>query len=336
MNTSSCPTRRAVSLPLTMLLSIGIFVSACLAAPATANTYPDKPIKLVAGTAPGGTVDKIARSLAKHLYARLGQPVVVDNRPGAGGTIAAEVLAAAAPDGYTLSINSLPTVAITPVMEKVRYNPMKDFQSISKIGSQQYVLLVPAGSKVQTVVDLVAQAKATPGGISYSSAGLGTGGHLAGELLSQMTGLQMLHVPYKGVAPAINDVIGGMVSITFATTGSSQGVVEGKKVRPIATTGKRRSQAYPNLPTMLESGFADYELSTWYGLSVPAKTPPAIVALLNREVNVWLSDKKVQEDFISDGVELQGGSPEEFTAFQIAEQQRWRKILERAGLAYAK
>lgn len=320
--------RKALTRGVTLLLGLTLSAISVMA-----QTYPDKPIKLIAGTAPAGTVDKIARSLAKHLFSRLGQPVVVDNRPGAGGTIATEALAAAAPDGYTLSINSLPTIAITPVLEKVRYDPIKDFQSVAKIGSQPYVLLVPFGSKVQTVADLVAQAKAAAGGFSYSSAGRGTGGHLTGELFSQMSGVPMLHVPYKGVAPAINDVIGGMVSIAFATTGSSQGVVAGNKVRPIATTGARRSKAYPNLPTMQEAGFADYEVSTWYGLSAPAKTPPAVVALLNREVNAWLSDKKVQDEFASDGFEFQGGSPEEYRAFEISEQQRWRKILERAGLA---
>jgi len=336
MKLSWRPHCNAAFAPAAVLLGIGILTSVCMISPVAAQSYPDKPIKLVAGTAPGGTVDKIARSVAKHLYTQLGQPVVVDNRPGAGGTLAADAVATAAPDGYTLSINSLPTVAITPVMEKVRYDPIRDFKAVARIGSQAYVLLVPVESKVLTVADLVAQAKATPGGISYSSAGRGTGGHLAGELFSQMTGVKMLHVPYRGVAPAINDVISGAVSMTFATTGSSHGAVDGKKLRPIATTGLRRSQAYPNLPTMQEAGFAGYEVSTWYGLSVPAKTPAAIVTRLNREVNSWLSDKKVQEDFTSDGIELQGSTPQEFTEFQIAEQQRWRKILERAGLAYAK
>ena len=146
----------------------------------------------------------------------------------------------------------------------------------------------------------------------------------------------MLHVPYKGVAPAINDVVGGIVSVTFATTGSSQGVVDGRKLRPIATTGAQRSPAYPQLPTMQEAGFAGYEVSTWYGLSAPAKTPKAIIDLLNKELNTFLSDKKVQEDFSSDGIVLKGGSPEEFRRFEEAEQVRWRGVLEKAGLAHAK
>lgn len=315
------------------LFALGM-VSLAMAS-AMAQTYPDRPIKMIVGTAPGGTFDKIGRSLSRHLQDRLGQPVVVDNRPGAGGTVATEFAARSAPDGYTVVIVATPTVAVTPVMEKVRYDPIKDFQAVSMVGSQPYVLLVPFASKVQTVADLVAQAKATPNGLSYASAGRGTGGHLAGELFSQSSGVPMLHVPYKGVAPAINDVIGGLVSITFSTTGSSQGVVDGKKVRPIASTGRTRSQAYPNLMTMQEAGFKDYEISSWYGISVPANTPPAIVAILNREVNAWLADKKVREDFTTDGVELHGSSAEEFTAFQIAEQQRWRKILEKAGLAAA-
>ena len=323
--------RKALTCGITLLL--GLTLAATMA---QAQTYPDKPIKLIAGTAPAGTVDKIARSLAQHLNTRLGQPVVVDNRPGAGGTISAEALVAAAPDGYILTISSLPTTAITPFMEKVRYDPIKGTQPISRIGSQPYVLLVPAASKAQTVADLVAQAKAMAGTFSYSSAGRGTGGHLAGELFSQMSGVPMLHVPYKGVAPAIADVIGGVVSMTFASIGSSQGLVAGKKLRPIAVTGITRSPTYPNVPTMQEAGFAGFDVSTWYGLSAPAKTPPAIVTLLSREVNLWLADKKVQEDFSSDGIELHGSSPEEYRAFEIAEQQRWRTILERAGLANAK
>lgn len=311
-------------------------LAACMlaAAPAMAQNYPTRPVRIIAGTAAGGTVDKIARAVANHLSQRLGQPFVVENKAGAGGTLASELAAAAAPDGYTLSISTVAGVALQPVLEKVRYDPIKDFKAVGLVGLQPYVLLVPFDSKAQTVRDVVEQARANTGKFSYSSAGRGTGGHLGGELLSQLSNVPMLHVPYKGVAPAINDVVGGFVSVTFATTGSSQGVVEGKKLRPLATTGAQRSQAYPQLPTMQEAGFAGYELSTWYGLSAPAKTPAAIVALLNKELNTLLADKKVQEDFASDGIQLQGGSPEDFRKFEEEEQVRWRAVLEKAGLAY--
>ncbi len=303
-------------------------------APALAQTYPNKPVRIIAGTAAGGTVDKIARAVANHLSQRLGQPFVVENKAGAGGTMASELVAAAPPDGYTLAINTVAGVALQPVLEKVRYDPIKDFKAIGLVGLQPYVLLVPFDSKAQTVRDVVEQARANTGKFSYSSAGNGTGGHLGGELLSQLSGVPLLHVPYKGVAPAINDVVGGFVSVTFATTGSSQGVVEGKKLRPLATTGLQRSPAYPQLPTMQEAGYPGYELSTWYGLSAPAKTPQAIVDLLNKELNTMLADKKIQEDFSSDGIVLKGGSPEDFRKFEEAEQVRWRGVLEKAGLAY--
>ena len=312
-----------------------LFIAALLglaAAAAAAQNYPSKPIKMIAGTAPGGTVDKLARAIGKHLSERLGQPVVVENRPGAGGTMAAEAVAAAPPDGYTITIASAPTTVITPLLEKVRYDPLRDFQPVGFIGAQPYVLLVPPASKAQTVRDVLTVAKGQADGLSYSSAGRGTGGHLAGELLSQVAGVPMLHIPYKGVAPAINDVAGGMVSFTFATTGSSQGIVDSKKLRPLATTGSHRSKAYPGLPTMQEAGFADYEVSTWYGVNVPAKTPLAIVRLLNKELNLLLSDKKLQDDLESDGIELRGSTPEEFAAFQKAEQQRWRRVLAKGGL----
>jgi tripartite-type tricarboxylate transporter receptor subunit TctC len=227
----------------------------------------------------------------------------------------------------------LPTVSITPVLEKVRYDPLRDFTPIALLGVQPYVLLAPATSKAQTAQDVVAQAKALAGAFSYSSAGRGTGGHLAGELFSQLSGVPMLHVPYKGVAPAINDVIGGSVSITFATTGSSQGAVEGGKLRAIATTGVKRSPAYPKLPTLQEAGYPGYDVVTWYGLSGPAKMPPAIVERLAKETNAFLAIKSVQEDFASDGVVLQGSSPQAFAAYQRADQQRWRGVLEKAGLA---
>lgn len=318
-------------------LALGLLAAGLLAAGATlAQTYPTRPVRIVAGTAAGGTVDKIARAVANHLSQKLGQPFVVENKAGAGGTLAAELVAAAPPDGYTLTLTSVPTVAITPVLEKVRYDPIKDFEAVGLVGIQPYVLLVPFDSKAQTVKDVVEQARANPGKFSYSSAGRGTGGHLGGELLSQISGVPMLHVPYKGVAPAINDVVGGIVSVTFATTGSSQGVVDGKKLRPLATTGAQRSPAYPQLPTMQEAGYAGYEVSTWYGLSAPAKTPKAIVDLLNKELNVFLADKKIQEDFSSDGIVLKGGSPEDFRKFEESEQLRWRGVLEKAGLAHTK
>jgi len=212
---------------------------------------------------------------------------------------------------------------------------VRDFEPVTMIGSQAYVLLVPAASKARTVEDVVAQARGQAGGFSYSSAGRGTGGHLAGELFSQTVAVPMVHVPYRGVAPAITDVIGGNVSMTFATTGSSHAVITGGQVRPLATTGAHRSRAYPNLPTMQEAGFAGYEVSTWYGLSVPAGTPLSIVKLLNNEVNALLADKKLQADMAVDGIELHGSTPQEFLAFQEADRQRWRQILQRAGLTPA-
>lgn len=314
-------------------ITIAALAAFLISMPATAQTYPTKPVHIVAGTAAGGTVDKIARALAQHLSQRLGQPFVVDNKAGAGGTLAAEFVAKSPPDGYTLTITSVPTVAITPVLEKVRYDPISDFEAIGMIGLQPYVLLVPYDSKAQTVSDVVEQARANPGKFSYSSAGRGTGGHLGGELLSQLSDVPMLHVPYKGISPAINDVVGGIVSITFATTGSSQGIVDGKKLRPLATTGVQRSPAYPQLPTMREAGYPGYELSTWYGLSAPAKTPQAIVNLLNKELNDFLSDKKLQTSLSSEGIVLRGGSPDEFRKFEEAEQVRWRSVLEKSGLA---
>ena len=314
------------------LLVLCAFMLAAVAASAASDAWPDRPIKMIAGTAPGGTVDKIARSVGNHLQDRLGQPVVVDNRAGAGGTIAAEAAEKAAPDGYTLSIVSLPTVAITPVLEKVRYDP-DDMAPVSLVGTQPYVLLVPAESKVKSVADLVAEAKAGPDSMSYASAGRGTASHLVGELFAQGAGVKLLHVPYKGIMAGITDVIGGNVSMVFATAASAQSLVDAKKLRPIATTGAQRSKAFPELPTMKEAGFPNAVVTTWYGVSAPPKTPAPIIDRLNQEINAWMADPQVQQQFALEGIELQGGTPAQFAAFMKAEQARWRKVLEAAGLA---
>lgn len=310
-------------------------VLALAAGLAAAQAWPAKPIKLLVPSAPGGSVDKLSRAVGKRLQEKLGQPVVIENRTGAGGTIAAEAAAAAPPDGYTLMMGTVASLATNVSLEKLRYDPLKDFAPITLVAMQDLVLVVGAANPAQAVADLVAQARKEPAKFSYSSAGRGTGGHLSGELFSQLSGVPMLHVPYKGVAQASNDVIGGQVTLTFASLASAQPLVQAGKVRPIAVTGRKRAEAFPQLPTMEEAGMKGYESSTWYALIAPAGTPPAIVQRLNAEVTAMLKEPAVREQFKDEGIELVGSTPQELTTHMKAEIEKWRRVIQGAGLAKA-
>jgi tripartite-type tricarboxylate transporter receptor subunit TctC len=302
---------------------------------AAAQAWPAKPIRLLVPSAPGGSVDKLSRAVGKRLQEKLGQPVVVDNRSGAGGTIAAEATATAPADGYTLMMGTVASLATNVSLEKLRYDPLKDFAPITLVAMQDLVLVVGAANPAQSVADLVAQARKEPAKFSYSSAGRGTGGHLSGELFSQISGVPMLHVPYKGVAQASNDVIGGQVTLTFASLATAQPLVQAGKVRPIAVTGRKRAEAFPQLPTMEEAGMKGYESSTWYALIAPAGTPPAIVQRINAEVTAMLKEPAVREQFKDEGIELVGSTPQELTGHMKAEIEKWRRVIQGAGLAKA-
>jgi tripartite-type tricarboxylate transporter receptor subunit TctC len=302
---------------------------------AAAQAWPAKPIRLLVPSAPGGSVDKLSRAVGKRLQEKLGQPVVVDNRSGAGGTIAAEATATAPADGYTLMMGTVASLATNVSLEKLRYDPLKDFAPITLVAMQDLVLVVGAANPAQSVADLVAHARKEPAKFSYSSAGRGTGGHLSGELFSQISGVPMLHVPYKGVAQASNDVIGGQVTLTFASLATAQPLVQAGKVRPIAVTGRKRAEAFPQLPTMEEAGMKGYESSTWYALIAPAGTPPAIVQRINAEVTAMLKEPAVREQFKDEGIELVGSTPQELTGHMKAEIEKWRRVIQGAGLAKA-
>jgi tripartite-type tricarboxylate transporter receptor subunit TctC len=307
-------------------------VLALAAGLAAAQAYPTKPIRLLVPSQPGGSVDKLSRAVGKRLQEKLGQPVVVDNRSGAGGTIAAEAAATAAPDGYTLMMGTVASLATNVSLEKLRYDPLKDFAPVTLVGLQDLVLVVSAANGARSVADLVAQARKDPAKFSYSSAGRGTGGHLSGELFSQISGVPMLHVPYKGVAQASNDVIGGQVTLTFASLATAQPLVLAGKVRPLAVTGRKRSETYPELPTMEEAGMKGYESSTWYALIAPAGTPQAIVQRLNAEIVAMLKEPQVREQFKDEGIELVGSTPQELTAHMTSEIEKWRRVIRSAGL----
>jgi tripartite-type tricarboxylate transporter receptor subunit TctC len=300
--------------------------------PVQAQTYPDRAIRLIVPSAPGGSVDKLARAIGRRLSERLGQPVVVDNRGGAGGIIATEAAANAKADGYTLLIGTIAGLATNVSLEKLRYDPLRDFAPITLVGTQDFVFCLNPGLPIRSVKELVEMAKAKPASMAYASAGMGTGSHLSGELLSQLSGIELIHVAYKGMSPAAMDVISGQVPMAFASIATALPLVKSKKLKAIAVTGDRRSAMLPDVPTMVEAGIKGYASSTWYGIVAPAATPPAVLRRLHSEIVAILRESELQQIFSDEGIDLVGGKPEEFKAFLQSEIEKWRLVVKSAGL----
>ena len=255
------------------------------AAWAQGDAYPNKPIKMVVPYAAGGNADITARVIARRMAEGLGQPIVVENKGGANGGIGTDMVAKAAPDGYTLLMVARGPIVINPVMyAKVPYDPVKDLQPISQVLTYQYVLVTPAASPFRSVDDLVSQARSKPASLSYGSAGTGAGGHLAGELLANVTGTKLTHVPYKGNAPALADLLGGVLSFTYDTVVTAVPHIRSGALRPLAVSGPRRAGSLPQVPTMQELGYKGFDITQFVGLMAPARTDPAIVRRLQQEV----------------------------------------------------
>ncbi len=297
------------------------------------QNYPVRPIRLLITSTPGGSVDTIARIVATRLGERLGQQIVADNRPGAGGIVAAQVLAKAPADGYTLILGSAPLLALNPSLYKtLPYDPLKDFAPVSLVGSQDLVLVVNPSLPVTSVKELITLAKRRPGQLSYGSAGNGTGSHLSGELLKKLAGIDLLHVPYKGVAGALLDVAGGAVAMTFTTFLSSQGYVSAGKVKAIAVTGPNRSPATPELPTLIEQGVAGFESYTWYGILATTGTSRNVIGRLNTEIVVLLKQPETLSRLNSQNIQADSSTPAQFGKFIAAEIEKWRQIIRSAGI----
>lgn len=300
---------------------------------ALAQNYPTRPIRIVVVSTPGGSVDTMARSVGPKLAERWNQQVLVDNRPGAGGAIAAELVAKSPPDGYTLIMGTVASFATNVSLRKsLPYDPVKDFAPITLVATQNLMLLVHPSIPARSVKELVALAKKQPGKLSFASAGNGTGGHLSGELFKMLARIDMLHVPYKGVQPALVDVGGGQVSMTFASIISAMPQVTGRRLIPLAVTGAHRSPAAKELPTMIEAGVSGYESATWYGLLAPAGTPTDIVNKLNAEVVAVLKSPDMFDRLSKEGADPVGNSPAEFARHIQAEIEKWRKVIKAAGI----
>jgi len=300
---------------------------------ALAQTYPVRPVRLIVPTTPGGSVDTLARTIAPRLSERFGHQVVVDNRSGAGGTIAAEFTARSVPDGYTLMIGTIASLATNvSLQQKLSYDPLRDFAPVTLVATQNLVLTVHPSVPAKNVRELVKLAKARPGQLAFASAGNGTGSHLSGELFKQLAGVDVLHIPYKGVAPALVDVISGQVPMSFPSILTSLPQVQSGRLRALAVSGAQRSGAMPDLPTMMEAGVKDYESATWYGIVAPVATPPEIVNKLNAEIAAILKQPDTRERIARDGADPVGNTPQQFGAFMKSEIEKWRKVIRAAGI----
>jgi tripartite-type tricarboxylate transporter receptor subunit TctC len=296
------------------------------------SSYPTKPVRIIVPQSPGASTDLTARLIAQRLNAALGQPFVVDNRPGAGSIVGTDLVAKAAPDGYTLLVVAS-SITLNPTLHKnLPFQPIRDFAPITQLSSFPNLLTVHPTLPVKTVKDLVALAKAKPGSINYGSSGAATGTHLSAELFKYMTGIDMVHVPYKGGGPAVQALLGGQVQLNFATIVSVLPHLKSGKLRGIAVTTAKRSPAAPEIPTIAESGVPGYDHGPWNGFLAPAKTPRAIVAKLNEETARILHNPDVKNVFMSEGAEPVGNKPEEFAAIIKSETEKWAKVIRAAGI----
>jgi len=305
---------------------------ALVATAASAQTYPTKPIRLVVPFPPGGATDILARDVAQKLTEAWGQQVIVDNRPGAGGNIGSELVAKSAPDGYTLEMGTVGTHAINASLyAKMPYDHVKDFVPVILVAGVPNVLVVNPAVPANSVAELIAYAKANPGKLNFASSGNGTSIHLSGELFKFMAGVQMTHVPYKGSAPALQDLIGGQVQLMFDNLPPSLPQIKAGKLRALAVTSLARAPALPDVPTMAEAGLPGYEASSWFGVLAPAGTPPAIVTKLNAEIAKWLATPEAKEKLSKQGANAAGGTPEDFAKHIAAETAKWAKVVKDSG-----
>jgi tripartite-type tricarboxylate transporter receptor subunit TctC len=310
-------------------LSTLLFVPTLLAQTAS---YPNKPIRIVVPFPPGGATDILARAAGQRLQEAFGQPVVIDNRPGAGGNIGAELVAKAPPDGYTFLMGTVGTHAINASLyAKMPYDHVKDFVPVVLVAGVPNVLVVHPSVPANSVQELIAYAKANPGKLNFASSGSGTSIHLSGELFKVLTGVQMQHVPYKGSAPAVADLIGGQVQLMFDNLPSALPQIKGGKLKALAVTSATRAPALPDVPTVAEAGVPGFEASSWFGLLAPAGTPPDIVAKINGEVAKWLATPEAREKLAAQGANAAGGTPADFAKHIATETTKWAKVVKESG-----
>jgi tripartite-type tricarboxylate transporter receptor subunit TctC len=314
-------------------LAVGIVAGLALAGPAKAQDYPSKPIRLVVPFAAGGATDVLARLVGERLTASLGQQVVVDNRPGAGGNIGSDLVARAEPDGYTILMGAVGTHAINPSLyPKMPYDPVKDFAPVTLVASVPNVLVVNPEVPANSVQELIDLAKANPGELNFASSGNGTSIHLSGELFKAMTGTDIVHVPYKGSGPAVTDLLGGQVQMMFDNMPSSLPHVKAGKLRALGVTSAKRSPALPEVPTIAEAGVPSYDATSWFGILAPAGTSEPVVTRLQGAIVQALGEPEMRQRMADLGAEPVGDTPAEFGQFIAAEIAKWAKVVNDAGV----
>lgn len=300
--------------------------------PAAADNYPSRPIKLVVPYPPGGSADILARLLEQKLGAALGQTIVVENKPGAGTAIGADFVARSQPDGYTLLLGTVSSQAMNPAVVHVAYDPVKDFVAIAPVATIPFVLDLNPSVPAKSVKEFVAWAKAHPGQVNYSSAGNGTSNHLAGALFNETAGIDLVHIPYKGSAPALQDLVAGRVQAMFDLVTTSLPMIQASKVRPIAVTSAARVPTLPDIPTLKESGYPDYQVTAWFGLFAPAGTPPAAIARLHDATAQALGAPEFKDKLAKMGMTPMAASQADFARTVAAEAVKWRNVVKSARI----
>lgn len=316
--------------PAFLVIALGSVWMTDAATPAAAADYPTKPVRLVVGFAPGGGTDTTARAISQKLTAALGQQVIVDNRPGASGTIAADIVANAIPDGYTVLLGTIALVINPSLAAKMPFDTLKDLAPVTRAADSTNILVVHPSVPAKSVKELIALAKSKP--LNCGSSGVGGAGHLAVELFNLQAGTKITHVAYKGGGPAIVDLLAGNIQMIFATAASSIGHVKAGKIRALAVTTAKRSSLVPDLPTVAEAGLPGFEANNWNGVLVPAKTPRPIINRLNKEFAAALNLPDIKEFLFNQGLEAAAGTPEEFAAYMQSEMVKWAKVIKAAGI----
>lgn len=298
---------------------------------AQSQAYPQKPVKVVVAFTAGGTTDILARTVAQQLTEKLKQPFVIDNKPGAGGNLGTELVVRSAPDGYTLIVNSVGPIAVNPTLYgKLPYNPLTDLVPIVQIADVPNVLVIHPSVPANSMEELIAYAKANPGKLNYGSTGIGTSSHLSSFMLSKRVGFEATHIPYKG-ADALKDLLAGRIQFMFATIPSVMTHITAGKLKPIAVSSLKRSRSMPEVPTVVEKGFPQFEAGSWFGFFAPKGTPEAVIATVNKAVNEVLQVPAIEQQMIAQGADPAGGTPVQFGQFVQREHDKWRAIVRDSG-----
>jgi tripartite-type tricarboxylate transporter receptor subunit TctC len=300
--------------------------------PASAQTYPDRSVRMMIAFSAGGSLDTLARIICQKLGDKWGHSIVIENRPGAGGNIGAAAAAQSSPDGYTLHFGAQSLAVNVTIAPQRGFDPVKDFEPVILVGTAQDVLMVPPDSKFPSVKDLIAHAKENPGTLNYASAGLGSSGHLATVMLSELAGIKMQHVPYASQPQAVTDIMSGRISLWITTLGGQIGNIRGGKVRPLAVSGTARSELFPDVPTFKEMGIGFVDETSWYGIFAPKGTPREVVARVNRDVNAVLDDPEMRSRTSTMGFRMFGGPPDALEQHLKAEIAKWAEVAKSAGM----